>query len=52
MVNLEEKVDKAGEEKEDGGVEEKWYSSRNGTKPETEYALKQISAHARPTLWR
>jgi hypothetical protein len=33
-------------------VEDKWHTIRNGTKPKTEYALKQIIANPRPTSWR
>lgn len=52
VVDLEKKFDKAGEEKQNKSVEDKWHSIRNGTKPETEYALKQITADPRSTLWR
>jgi len=52
VVDLEEKVDKTCEEKKDRGMEEKWYSGHNGTKPEMEHAMKQISPHSRTALWR
>lgn len=52
VIDMEKKLDKAGEEKKDSGVEEKRHGIRNGTKAETKYALKQIGAHPRPALWR
>jgi len=52
MVDLEEKLDSGGGEKDGCGVEEKWYNSHNGINPEAEYASKQVGAHSRPTLWR
>ena len=37
---MEEKLDKAGEEKEDGGMQEKGHSIHDGIEPEMLYTLK------------
>ena len=52
VVELKQKLDKAGKEEEDRSVEEKGYGIRDGIKPESEYALKKESAYTRPALRR